>query len=261
MKRKTAPVLCMMKGQTPIVALTAYTYPMATFLDPFVDMLLAGDSLAMVLYGQNSTLNVSIETMIAHGKAVVRGSRQALVVVDMPFGSYEASPQQAFENAARILSETGAGAVKLEGHSEMAETAAFLVARGIPVMGHVGLRPQHVNTMGGFRVQGKDDDAARAIAKGASALAGAGCFAVVIEGVPETLADHITATIPVPTIGIGASVRCDGQVLVTEDMLGLFPDFIPAFAKPYKNLRPDIESVVASYAREVRSGQFDPKRS
>jgi 3-methyl-2-oxobutanoate hydroxymethyltransferase len=183
------------------------------------------------------------------------------VVVDMPFGSYEVSPQQAFENAARVISETGAGAVKIEGHAEMGETAAFLVARGIPVMGHVGLRPQHVNTMGGFRVQGKDDDAARAIAKGASALAEAGCFAVVIEGVLEALADHITQNIPIPTIGIGASVRCDGQVLVTEDMLGLFPDFKPAFAKPYKNLRPDIESVVESYASEVRSGQFDPKTS
>jgi 3-methyl-2-oxobutanoate hydroxymethyltransferase len=213
------------------------------------------------LYGQNSTLNVSIETMIEHGKAVVRGSSRALVVVDMPFGSYEVSPQQAFENAARVISETGAGAVKIEGHAEMGETAAFLVARGIPVMGHVGLRPQHVNTMGGFRVQGKDDDAARAIAKGASALAEAGCFAVVIEGVLEALADHITQNIPIPTIGIGASVRCDGQVLVTEDMLGLFPDFKPAFAKPYKNLRPDIESVVESYASEVRSGQFDPKTS
>ena len=261
MKRKTAPALCAMKGKTPIVALTAYTYPMATFLDPFVDMLLVGDSLAMVLYGQSSTLNTSLDVMIHHGKAVVRGSRQALVVVDMPFGSYEASPAQAFENAARILSETGAGAVKLEGHAEMAPTAAFLVERGIPVMGHVGLRPQHVNTMGGFRIQGKDDDAARAIIQGASALAHAGCFAVVVEGIPETLADHITQSIPVPAIGIGASVRCDGQVLVTEDMLGLFPDFKPIFAKQYKNLRTDIESVVESYASEVRSGQFDPKTS
>jgi 3-methyl-2-oxobutanoate hydroxymethyltransferase len=260
MKRKTAPALCAMKGKMPIVALTAYTYPMATFLDPFVDMLLVGDSLAMVLYGQSSTLNISLDVMIEHGKAVVRGSHQALVVVDMPFGSYEASPAQAFENAARILSETGAGAVKLEGHGEMAETVAFLVARGIPVMGHVGLRPQHVNTMGGFRIQGKNDDAARAIAKGASALAQAGCFAMVVEGVPETLADHITATIPVPTIGIGASGRCDGQVLVTEDMLGLFPDFKPVFAKEYKNLSVDIKSVAEKYANAVRSGQFDPKQ-
>lgn len=255
MKRKTAPALCAMKGKMPIVALTAYTYPMATFLDPFVDMLLVGDSLAMVLYGQSSTLNISLDIMIEHGKAVVRGSRQALVVVDMPFGSYEASPAQAFENAARILSETGAGAVKLEGHGEMAETVAFLVARGIPVMGHVGLRPQHVNTMGGFRIQGKDDDTARAIAKGAAALAQAGCFAVVVEGIPETLADHITATIPVPTIGIGASGRCDGQVLVTEDMLGLFPDFKPVFAKEYKNLSVDIKSVAEKYANAVRSGE------
>ena len=260
MKRKTAPALCAMKGKMPIVALTAYTYPMATFLDPFVDMLLVGDSLAMVLYGQSSTLKISLDIMIEHGKAVVRGSRQALVVVDMPFGSYEASPAQAFENAARILSETGAGAVKLEGHGEMAETVAFLVARGIPVMGHVGLRPQHVNTMGGLRIQGKNDDAARAIAKGAAALAQAGCFAVVVEGIPETLADHITATIPVPTIGIGASGRCDGQVLVTEDMLGLFPDFKPVFAKEYKNLSVDIKSVAEKYANAVRSGQFDPKQ-
>lgn len=259
MTRKTAPALGAMKGKTPIVALTAYTYPMATFLDPFVDMLLVGDSLAMVLYGQSSTLNISVDVMIEHGKAVVRGSRQALVVVDMPFGSYEASPAQAFENAARIVSETGAGAIKIEGHREMAETAAFLVARGIPVMGHVGLRPQHVNTMGGFKVQGKHDDAARAIAEGAVALAQAGCFAVVVEGVPEALADHITATIPVPTIGIGASGRCDGQVLVTEDTLGLFPDFKPIFAKQYKNLGVDIQSVAEKYANAVRSGQFDPK--
>ena len=170
------------------------------------------------------------------------------------------SPAQAFENAARILSETGAGAVKLEGHGEMAETTAFLVERGIPVMGHVGLRPQHVNTMGGFRIQGKDDDTARAIAKGAAALAQAGCFAVVIEGVPETLADHITQSIPVPTIGIGASGRCDGQVLVTEDMLGLFSDFKPVFAKEYKNLSVDVKSVAEKYANAVRSGQFDPKQ-
>jgi 3-methyl-2-oxobutanoate hydroxymethyltransferase len=259
MKRKTAPALRAMKGKSPIVALTAYTYPMATFLDPFVDMILVGDSLSMVLYGNANTLSVSLETMIEHGKAVVRGSRQALVVIDMPFGSYEASPQQAFANAARVLSETGAGAVKIEGHAEMVETAAFLVARGIPVMGHVGLRPQHINTMGGFALQGKDEAAARSIAESAFSLADAGCFAVVIEGVPEALATQITKDISVPSIGIGASPRCDGQVLVTEDMLGLFPDFKPAFAKQYKNLRQDIQSVVENYASEVRSGTFDPK--
>jgi 3-methyl-2-oxobutanoate hydroxymethyltransferase len=179
--------------------------------------------------------------------------------MDMPFGSYEASPPQAFASAARVLSETGAGAVKIEGHAEMAETVAFLTARGIPVMGHVGLRPQHVNTMGGFALQGKDEAAARSIAESASSLADAGCFAIVIEGVPEALATQITAEIPVPTIGIGASPRCDGQVLVTEDMMGLFPDFKPLFAKQYKNLGLEIQSVVKAYADEVRAGTFDPK--
>src|SRR5271167_252200 len=205
------------KGGTPIVGLTAYTAPIARLLDPHVDFMLVGDSLAMVVYGFDSTLPVTLEMMIAHGAAVMRGSARALVVVDLPFGSYQESPERAFRNAARILAETGCAAVKLEGGEEMAETVRFLTRRGVPVMGHVGLMPQSVNAAGGFKVQGRGERQAERVAADAAAVAEAGAFAIVIEGTIEKVARAITAAVPVPTIGIGASPACDGQILVTDD--------------------------------------------
>lgn len=255
-RRITVPQLRARKGQEPIVCLTAYTWPMARLLDPHVDLLLVGDSLGMVLYGLDSTLNVSLDTMIAHGAAVVRGSTHACVVVDMPFASYQESPVQAFRNAARILAETGAAAVKLEGGTEMAETIAFLTSRGVPVMGHVGLTPQAVNMLGGFKAQGRGEKAAQRIRDDIQAVAAAGAFAVVVEGTIEPLAREITAECPVPTIGIGASPACDGQVLVTEDILGLYAAFTPRFVKRYAEIAPSITDAVAAYAEEVRARRF-----
>ncbi|CAH2605597.1 3-methyl-2-oxobutanoate hydroxymethyltransferase (plasmid) [Rhodovastum atsumiense] len=218
------------KGRGPFVCLTAYTTPMARLLDPHVDLLLVGDSLGMVLYGLESTLPVTLEMMIAHGAAVMRGTQRACVVVDMPFGSYQESPQQAFRNAARLLAETGCAAVKLEGGVEMAETIRFLTARGVPVCGHVGLMPQSVNATG-YRVQGRDAAEAGRVTEDARAVAAAGAFAVVIEGTTRPLAAAITRDLPVPTIGIGAAPECDGQILVSDDMLGLFTAFTPRFVK------------------------------
>ena len=254
-QRLTIPQLRARKGTEKLVLLTAYTAPMAALLDPYCDMLMVGDSLGMVVYGLDSTLPVTLEMMIAHGAAVVRSSTQASVVVDLPFGSYQASPQQAFEAAARVLKETGCAAVKLEGGSEMAETIRYLSTRGIPVMAHVGLMPQHQHVLGGFKAQGKDSEAYRTILNAARDVAEAGAFAVVLEGVMEPLAREITASIAVPTIGIGASAACDGQVLVVDDMLGMFST-TPRFVKTYADLRGVIRDAVERYAREVREGHF-----
>lgn len=255
-KRITVPQLVARKGGEPIVVLTCYTAPMAGFLDKHVDVLLVGDSLGMVIYGFDSTLPVTLDMMIAHGAAVVRGSARACVVVDMPFGSYQESPAQAYRNAARVLAETGAAAVKLEGGVEMAETIAFLVERGIPVMGHVGLLPQSVNTQGGYRIQGRDDRGASEVLRDARAVAEAGAFSMVIEGTAEPVAREATTAVLVPTIGIGASPACDGQVLVTEDMLGLFAAFKPSFVKRFAELGREVEAAAESYAREVKARRF-----
>jgi 3-methyl-2-oxobutanoate hydroxymethyltransferase len=236
--------------------LTAYTAPIAGLLDPHVDFLLVGDSVAMVVYGFDSTLPVTVEMMIAHGGAVMRGSAQAMVVVDLPFGSYQESREQAFRTAARILAETGCAAVKLEGGAEMAETVRFLAERGIPVMGHVGLMPQSVNAAGGFKVQGRDRQQAERVAADAAAIAEAGAFALVIEGTIEAVARAITEAVPVPTIGIGASPMCDGQILVTDDLLGVFTRFKPRFVRRYAELAPLIGAVAKAYAEDVRSRQF-----
>ena len=254
-KPVTVPDLRRMKG-TPQVWLTAYTTPMAKWLDPHCDVLLVGDSLGMVLYGLPSTLAVSLDTMIAHGGAVVRGARHALVVVDLPFGSYQESPELAFRHAARVLAETGAQAVKLEGGTEMAETIRFLTTRGIPVCGHVGLMPQSVNVAGGFRATGRTDDEAAKVTADAHAVAAAGAFAIVLEGTLEPVAAAITQAVTIPTIGIGASAECDGQVLVIDDVLGTFNDFTPRFVKRYAELGPDISRAAAAYAADVRARRF-----
>ena len=244
------------KGGDRLVCLTAYTAPVARLLDEQVDLLLVGDSLAMVIYGFDSTLPVTLDMMIAHGAAVVRATRQALIVVDLPFGSYQASPEQAFRAAARVMAETGCAAVKLEGGEEMAETVAFLARRGIPVMGHVGLTPQAVNALGGYRSRGHDERERGKILRDGAAIAEAGAFSLVVEGVNEGLARELTAAVPIPTIGIGASAACDGQILVTDDMLGLFADFTPKFVKRYRALGDDIRSAAAEYAEDVRQGRF-----
>jgi 3-methyl-2-oxobutanoate hydroxymethyltransferase len=255
-KRITVPQLQARKGGEPIVSLTAYSAPMAAFLDPHVDVFIVGDSVGMVLYGLDSTLGVSLDIMIAHGAAVVRGSRRGCVVVDMPFGSYQESPVQAFRNAARVMKETGCDAVKLEGGVEMAETIKFLVQRGVPVMGHVGLMPQSVNRLGGYRARGRSRAEETGIIGDARSVADAGAFAIVLEGVVEPLARRVTNAVSVPTIGIGASAECDGQVLVTEDMLGLFSDFTPSFVKRYADLGTQVSRATASYAADVRARRF-----
>ncbi|MDF1586234.1 3-methyl-2-oxobutanoate hydroxymethyltransferase [Marinimicrococcus flavescens] len=255
-QRITTGRLQALKGERPVVGLTAYTTPIARLLDPHVDFLLVGDSLGMVLYGMDSTLGVTLEMMIAHGRAVMRGAAQACVIVDMPFGSYEESPARAFANAARLMAETGCSGVKLEGGAEMAETVRFLVSRGIPVMGHIGLTPQAVNTLGGYRARGRSEAEAQKIAADAAAIAGAGACALVIEGTMEPLAREISGALPVPTIGIGASPACDGQILVSDDMLGLFGDFRPRFVKRYARLDEAVSEAAASYAAEVRARTF-----
>lgn len=254
--RHSVPALRARKGGEPIVCLTAYTAPVARLLDPHVDILLVGDSLGMVVYGLDSTLPVTLDMMIAHGAAVVRASERACVVVDLPFGSYQESKEAAFRASARVMAETGAQAVKLEGGLEMAETVAFLTARGIPVMGHVGLTPQSVNTLGGYKAVGRDAEAAERIAADARAIAEAGAFTLVIEGTMEQLARRITEEVTIPTIGIGGSPACDGQVLVTDDMLGLFGAFQPKFVKRYANLGETVSEAAATYAAEVRSRAF-----
>lgn len=243
-----------------LVVLTAYSAPMARLLDPHVDVLLVGDSLGMVLYGLPHTLAVGLDTMIAHGAAVVRGSQKACVVVDLPFASYQASPQQAFLAAARVVAESGAQAVKLEGGAEMAATIAFLVERGIPVSAHIGLMPQKVNALGGFKVQGKDETGAARVLRDADAVAAAGAFSVVLEGVLEPLARQVCERLDIPVIGIGASPACAGQVLVTEDMLGLSGEQIPRFAEQYVRVDDLISAAAERFAGEVRQRAFPQAR-
>ncbi len=255
-RRVTVPELRGRKGAEPIVVLTAYTAPQARILDPHVDVLLVGDSLGMVIYGLDSTLGVTLDMMIAHGAAVGRGSRHACVIVDLPFASYQESPAQAYRNAARVMAETGCAAVKLEGGVEMAPTVEFLVKRSIPVMGHVGLMPQSVHAYGGFRVQGRGEADGRAIVEDARAIAGAGAFSMVVEGVIEPVGREITGSVAVPTIGIGASPSCDGQVLVTEDLAGLFAEFTPRFVRRYAELGEALGEAVAAYAEDVRARRF-----
>lgn len=243
------------KGGTPIVSLTAYTTPMAEFMDDHCDFALVGDSVGMVLHGLPSTLGVTMDMMILHGQAVRRGLKRACLVIDMPFGSYEESPVQAFQNASRLMQETGAEAVKLEGGAHMAETISFLTARGIPVMAHVGLTPQSVHTFGGYKVQGRGE-AGDVLLRDAKLVADAGAFAVVLEKVPASLADKVTAEISIPTIGIGASAGCDGQVLVVDDMLGLFTAFKAKFVRRFANLGEQAEAAIEAYALAVRDRSF-----
>lgn len=258
LKKCTIPDIRARKSAEKLVVLTAYTARMAELLDAHCDMLMVGDSLGMVIYGMDSTLPVTLEMMIAHGRAVAQRARHAAVIIDMPFGSYQESPQQAFSNAARILKETGAACVKMEGGAELASTIAFVSERGIPVMSHVGLMPQHLHRYGGFKVQGKTSAAAKAILNDAKAVAAAGAFSLVVEGVPAALATSITKAIPIPTIGIGASPACDGQVLVVDDMLGMFAQ-TPRFVKRYAELASTIEHAVIRYGQEVRAGKFPAK--
>ena len=254
-RRAAAPDIAARKGKTPIVCLTAYTAPVAEILDEHCDLLLVGDSVGMVVHGLPNTVGVTLEMMILHGQAVMRGSKTAMVVVDMPFGSYEASPEVAYANAARIMKETGAQAVKVEAGELIAGTIEYMVKRGIPVMGHVGLRPQSVLVEGGFKAKGKAGEERRRILEDARANAEAGAFVVVVEGVAEGLAREITEAISAPTIGIGASAGCDGQVLVTDDMLGLF-EWTPKFVRRYADLKGEISRAAAGYAEDVRARRF-----
>jgi 3-methyl-2-oxobutanoate hydroxymethyltransferase len=254
-RRLTAPDIRARKGGEPIVCLTAYTAPVAAILDPHCDLLLVGDSVGMVVHGLPNTVGVTLEMMIMHGQAVMRGARRAMVVVDMPFGSYEAGPETAYANAVRIIKETGAQAVKVESGPSVAATIAFLVERGIPVMGHVGLRPQAVNVDGKFRAKGRSREERTAVLAEARAADKAGAFAIVVEGVDESLAPEITAAVSAPTVGIGASAQCDGQILVTDDLLGLF-DWTPKFVRRYADLKAAIDKAAQDYAADVRARRF-----
>jgi len=254
-KRFTAPDIRARKGGEPIVMLTSYHAHTARLADKYCDVILVGDSLGMVMHGLESTVPVTLDMMILQGHAVMRGSQRALVVVDMPFGSYEASKEQAFMSAARVMKETGCGAIKMEGGARMADTIRFLVERGVPVMAHVGLTPQSINTLGSFRAQGRDETDWAPIENDAIAVSEAGAFSVVLEAIAEPLGAKITKAVPIPTIGIGASVAGDGQVLVMEDMLGLTPR-VPKFVKRFGDLGPGIEKAMADYAAEVRARTF-----
>jgi len=254
--RITVPEIRARKGKGKIVSLTAYTKWMANLIDSCSEITIVGDSMGMVAYGFESTMQVTLDMMILHGAAVMRGSKRACVVIDMPFGSYQESPQQAFRNCARVLRETGAQAVKIEGGNEIVETVTFLVDRGIPVMPHIGLMPQHVNIMGGFKVQGKQEESAARLVRNAKNLAESGAFSILIEGTSEDVARQITEEIDIPTIGIGASPACDGQVLVTEDLLGLFSDYTPKFVKKYAELGLQIEIAVNEFSSDVKNGVF-----
>ncbi len=254
-RRLAAPDIAARKGGQPIVCLTAYTAPMAEILDEACDVLLVGDSVGMVLHGLPNTVGVTMEMMILHAQAVMRGSRKAMVVVDMPFGSYEGSPEQAYANAARMMKETGAQGVKVESGPTVPETIAFLTRRGIPVMGHIGLRPQAVLADGAFKAKGRTPEERERVIAEALQTAQAGAFSMVVEGVAESLAREVTAAAPIPTIGIGASAACDGQVLVVDDMLGLF-DWTPRFVRRYADLRSDIARAALAYADDVRARRF-----
>ncbi|UCA46504.1 3-methyl-2-oxobutanoate hydroxymethyltransferase [Pseudochrobactrum sp. XF203] len=258
-RRITVPEIRARKGGVPLVSLTAYHAHTAAIVDRYADFMLVGDSVGMVMHGMDSTIGVSLEMMIMHGQAVMRGSSRALVVVDMPFGSYEESPQVAFRNAARIMAETGCGAVKLEGGVQMAETISFLTKRGIPVLAHIGLTPQAVHVMGGYKVQGRDQALWDFIKQDAQAVADAGAFGIVLEGIVEPLAREITAQVAVPTIGIGASAECDGQILVLEDMLGL-NDKPAKFVRQYGAIGAAIDEAVKAYAEDVKSRSFPDER-
>lgn len=254
-RRLAAPDIRNRKGGEPIVCLTAYDAPTAALLDDHCDLLLVGDSVGMVVHGMPNTVGVTLEMMILHGQAVMRGSRKAMVVIDMPFGSYEGGKELAYENCARVMKETGAQGVKLESGPTVAETIAYLVQRGIPVMGHVGLRPQAVLTDGAFKAKGRTDEERLRVMSEAEATADAGAFSIVIEGVAEGLARDITVAVDKPTIGIGASSACDGQILVTPDMLGLF-DWTPKFVRRYADMRGEIDRAVAAYAADVKARRF-----
>ncbi len=258
-RRLTVPAINNRKGGEPIVMLTAYTARMAQLLDRHCDLLLVGDSLGQVIYGLDTTVKVTLEMMLAHGAAVVRGSYRSVVVIDLPFGSYEAGPAQAFETAARVMKETGAAAVKLEGGSVMAPTIRFLTERGIPVMAHVGLTPQAVNALGGYGARGRSDAEAAKILEDAKAVAEAGAFALVVEGVIEPLGRAITEAVSCPTIGIGASVACDGQVLVVDDMLGMF-ERVPRFVERFDGLAERIDAAAGAYALAVRERRFPTEK-
>jgi 3-methyl-2-oxobutanoate hydroxymethyltransferase len=258
--RITAPEIRARKGKTPIVCLTCYHAHTAQLLDKHVDVMLVGDTLGMVIHGMETTLGVTLDMMIMHGKAVMRGSKHAMVVIDMPFGSYEESPEIAFRNASRVMQETGCCAVKLEGGTRMAETTRYLTLRGVPVIGHVGMTPQMVQVLGGFKTQGREQSEWDDICKDAKAVTEAGAFAVVLEAMAEPLAAKITRDIEIPTIGIGASTDCDGQILVTEDMLGLNPA-PPRFVREYAHLGPEIESAVETFAADVRKRRFPSKEN
>ena len=254
-RRLTAPDIRARKGGEPIVCLTSYHAHTARLVDRYCDVILVGDSLGMVMHGFETTVPVTLDMMILQGHAVMRGSKHALVVIDMPFGSYEQSKEQAFASCARVMKETGCGAIKLEGGRRMAETIAFLAERGVPVMGHVGLTPQSINTIGSFRAQGRDESDWPRIEADAKAVADAGAFSIVIEAVAEPLAARISAKVAIPTIGIGASAACDGQILVLEDMLGLSPR-VPKFVRRYGELGPSIAAAVEAYANDVRARGF-----
>jgi 3-methyl-2-oxobutanoate hydroxymethyltransferase len=254
-KRISVPDIAGRKGGEPIVCLTAYDAPMAALLDPHCDVLLVGDSLGMAVHGLPNTVGVTLEMMILHGQAVMRGAKRAMVVVDMPFGSYEGGKEVAYANCVRVMQETGAQAVKLETSIELAEIVEFLVKRGIPVMGHVGLRPQAILAEGGFKAKGRTDYERERVMAEAKATAEAGAFCIVIEGVAESLAREITETIDTPTIGIGASAACDGQVLVINDMLGMF-DWTPRFVRKYADLRTEIDRAAAAFAADVKTRRF-----
>lgn len=254
-KRITVPEIRARKGAQPVVSLTSYHAHTARYIDPYVDLILVGDSLGMVMYGMETTLGVTLDMMIAHGSAVVRGTERALVVVDMPFGTYEESPEVAFRNAVRIIKETGCTAVKMEGGARLAETIRYVVDRGIPVMAHIGLTPQSIQVMGGFKAQGRVKEDWAAIEEDARAVAEAGAFSVVVDGVAEPLAERITKQIPIPTVGIGASPACDGQILVLEDMLGLSPK-PPKFVKEYATMGAAIAGAAEAYAEDVRARAF-----
>ncbi len=255
LKRLMAPDITAKKGVEPIVSLTSYHAHTAAIADKYCDFLLVGDSLGMVMHGFETTVPVTLELMIMHGKAVVRGAKRALVVVDMPFGSYEESPEVAFRNAARVMKETDCGAVKLEGGRRMGATIRYLVERGIPVMGHIGLTPQSINVLGGFKAQGREEEEWSGIEEDANVVAESGAFSVVLEAMAEPLAERITRSIPIPTIGIGASVACDGQILVMEDMLGLSPR-VPKFVKEFGRIGDSIDKAIGWYADEVRKRSF-----
>jgi 3-methyl-2-oxobutanoate hydroxymethyltransferase len=254
-KRKTVRDIAGSKGKSPVVCLTAYTAPMARLLDPHADVLLVGDSLGMVVHGLSSTVGVTLDMMILHGRAVMRGSNQAMVVVDLPFGSYEESHEVAWRSASRVMMETGCQAVKVESGEGVADTIAFLVDRGIPVMGHVGLRPQAMNVDGGFRAKGRTKAERDRVLREALAADRAGAFAIVVEGVAEDIAAEVSSLVRAPTIGIGASAQCDGQILVTDDMLGMFP-WTPKFVRRYADLGTVIDQAAAHYAQDVRERTF-----